>query len=599
MTSIDDKPPIEPTRRVRLPAQEVPNPFAPTTQAKQAERAGTTRTEDHAREARNAENASNPCSKCNSRAQGKAACARTVEIHKVATTLRELDVVEDHLTFELGRTLGKTTFAAAGSDAALPRTAVHAARCASSHAPELQRCAVKVTSSRELAENEWYHLTTYRSPVFPTPFLFGRVAGRVTEGAADESAADARAIVMELIEGPTLQEMIDAGFGDDRGPAPVEKALEIMSPLAASFKVLSLSFQGFVHRDIKPANIVVSATGACKTRLLDLGISAHEQDRLQHIHAGATPGFAPLELEKPELYPSGAHVSYCDSRIDAYSLAATLYALLTGHAPRTYGTTLHASELRHDAAVIEHVRDVARRNIKSKHDRSIDDTHLDELVERAVYAADEHLAHLVSRGLSRLQEDRPTPAAFFDELPAKYVSSLVDAIQLGYLESLLTPSQAQPTTSARHEHLRTVGLAANERTSLGDTPLSDDYRYDGFLDDFRTAIDSWNLGDYATAAPLFKKLDAAGDQTAQYNLGICYRDGLGGIEPDPTQMLACWTKAAEAGNVVAAYNVAVCHEVGNGVPIMPDAAEMWYRRSARGGFPPAIKWLKTHSTPSA
>ena len=58
--------------------------------------------------------------------------------------------------------------------------------------------------------------------------------------------------------------------------------------------------------------------------------------------------------------------------------------------------------------------------------------------------------------------------------------------------------------------------------------------------------------------------------------------------------LVCWTKAAEAGNIVAAYNVAVCHEIGDGIPAMPDAAEMWYRRSAEGGFPLAVNWMKAH-----
>ena len=402
---------------------------------------------------------------------------------------------------------------------------------------------------------------------------------------------------MELIEGPTLAQLIAQGFGEDAGAAPVEKALEIMSPFAASFKVLSLSFQGFVHRDVKPANIIASG-GACKTRLVDLGVSAHEQDRLQHKHAGATPGFAPLEIERPQDYPVESPVSYCDARIDSYSIAATFHALLTGRAPAGYGVSLRACDFRHDAAVIASVREQARVNVASKHGRVIDDALLDELVAQAVRAEDARLAAVLTRALSRLQVDRPTPAELFDALPTHYASTLVDAVQVGYLEHLAGVGGAAPAPDGdqREGSLQTVVLTSENTVRLTDTPLSDDYRYEGFLDDFHRAVELWNRGDYGACAPLFEKLAAAGDATAQYNLGVCYRDGLGVARSDAMK-LALWTRAAEAGNIVAAYNVAVCHESGDGIPAMPEAALMWYRRSAREGFPAAVRWMLEHGEP--
>lgn len=553
--------------------------------------------------------------------------AERLALRKVACAIRELDTFEGVLEFELGERLGGSASSAC----------VRAAACITVRTPELSRCAVKFIDDRERAENEWFHLTTYRSPLFPAPFLFGRVVsqgadasaslvagfdapGTLGEGgrASAARAAGGRSpiasdvpltsgapyvIVMELIEGPTLAQLIAEGFGEDAGAAPVEKALEIMSPFAASFKVLSLSFQGFVHRDVKPANIIVGG-GACKTRLVDLGVSAHEQDRLQHKHAGATPGFAPLEIERPQDYPAESPVSYCDARIDTYSIAATFYALLTGRPPAVYGAQLRADDLRHDAGTLELMRGQARVNIASKHGLAINDALLDRLMVRAVRSEDARLAAVLTRGLSRLQEDRPTPAQLFDALPVHYAATLADAVQVAYLEYLAgigagadagaDPDNETPPSSG--EVLRTVELPAHNAVHLADTPLSDDYRYEGFLDDFHRAVEFWNRGDYEACVPLFEKLAAAGDATAQYNLGVCYRDGLG-VARNDAMKLALWTRAAEAGNIVAAYNVAVCHERGDGIPAMPEAALMWYRRSAREGFPAAVKWMIEHGEP--
>lgn len=563
---------VQATRDVALPAVAARNPFA---------------------------------SAASSQIAGSDSCdGERLVLRKVACAIRDLDTFEGDLVFHLGERLGASASSAC----------VRAATCATVRAGELARCAVKLIDDRERAENEWFHLTTYRSPLFPAPFLFARVASCAAPAAPDALASLATsgspaapaapdvparyAIVMELIEGPTLAQLIAAGFGEDEGPAPVEKTLEIMSPFAASFKVLSLSFRGFVHRDIKPANIIVTG-GACKTRLVDLGVSAHEQDRLQHKHAGATPGFAPLEIERPQDYPANSPVSYCDARIDSYSIAATFYALLTGRAPADYGACLEACDLRHDAGIVAAVREQARESIASKHGRLLDDAVLDELVTRTVRAADARLAAVVTRGLSRLQADRPTPGELFDALPTHYAATLADAVQVAYLERLAGVDEGRSTgegASSCAGALRTVSLTRGDEVHLTDTPLSDDYRYEGFLDDFHRAIELWNRGDYRACVPLFEKLAAAGDATAQYNLGVCYRDSLG-VERNDAKKLAFWTRAAEAGNIVAAYNVAVCHEKGDGIPAMPEAALMWYRRSAREGFPAAIEWMLDHGEP--
>ncbi len=101
--------------------------------------------------------------------------ARSVwRLRKVACAIRELDTFEGVLEFELGERLGESASSAC----------VRAAACTTVRTPELSRCAVKFIDDRERAENEWFHLTTYRSPLFPAPFLFGRVGSQGADASA-------------------------------------------------------------------------------------------------------------------------------------------------------------------------------------------------------------------------------------------------------------------------------------------------------------------------------------------------------------------------------------------------------------------------------
>ena len=54
-----------------------------------------------------------------------------------------------------------------------------------------------------------------------------------------------RALVMELVEGPTLADRIG------QGPIPVEEALPIARQIAEALE--AAHEQGIVHRDLKPA----------------------------------------------------------------------------------------------------------------------------------------------------------------------------------------------------------------------------------------------------------------------------------------------------------------------------------------------------------
>jgi Tol biopolymer transport system component len=71
------------------------------------------------------------------------------------------------------------------------------------------------------------------------------------------------ALVMELVEGPTLADRIA------KGPIPLDEALPIAKQIAEALE--AAHEQGIIHRDLKPANIKVRPDGAVK--VLDFGLA--------------------------------------------------------------------------------------------------------------------------------------------------------------------------------------------------------------------------------------------------------------------------------------------------------------------------------------
>src|SRR5215468_163947 len=78
-----------------------------------------------------------------------------------------------------------------------------------------------------------------------------------------EESTNTRCIVMELVEGETLQERLR------RGPISMEEALPIAVQIAAALE--AAHERGIVHRDLKPANIKLRSDGTVK--VLDFGIA--------------------------------------------------------------------------------------------------------------------------------------------------------------------------------------------------------------------------------------------------------------------------------------------------------------------------------------
>ncbi|MBI5836426.1 MAG: protein kinase [Candidatus Eisenbacteria bacterium] len=122
-------------------------------------------------------------------------------------------------------------------------------------------------------------------------------------------------LVMQLVEGPTLEERLVAG------PLPLEEAMAIARQVADA--LAEVHALGIVHRDLKPANIVLSPRGP---RILDFGV-ARVKGAPGMTMTGAAVG-TPHTMSPEQL-----RGQLPDNRCDLWALGVILYECLTGRRP--------------------------------------------------------------------------------------------------------------------------------------------------------------------------------------------------------------------------------------------------------------------------
>jgi eukaryotic-like serine/threonine-protein kinase len=132
---------------------------------------------------------------------------------------------------------------------------------------------------------------------------------------------DQLVMVMELIHGETLRDR------SRRIAMPLSAVLNYASQILSA---LSFAHQaGVVHRDIKPSNVMITESEVVK--LLDFGIAI--SDRSIGL---TTPGF--LLGSVSYMSPEQLNGEKATTRSDIYSVAVTLYEVLTGRLPFTGAT---------------------------------------------------------------------------------------------------------------------------------------------------------------------------------------------------------------------------------------------------------------------
>jgi eukaryotic-like serine/threonine-protein kinase len=143
-----------------------------------------------------------------------------------------------------------------------------------------------------------------------------------------EKGDGVRALVMELVEGPTLADRLA------QRPLPVDEALPIAKQIAEALE--AAHEQGIVHRDLKPANIKVREDGTVK--VLDFGLAKalesapHSSDASQSptITTPAVTRMGVILGTAAYMSPEQARGKPADKRADIWAFGCVLYEMLTG-----------------------------------------------------------------------------------------------------------------------------------------------------------------------------------------------------------------------------------------------------------------------------
>ncbi len=155
-----------------------------------------------------------------------------------------------------------------------------------------------------------------------------------------EDSAGVHALAMELVEGPTLAEMISGmGAGLKPGPTnakavPLDEALRTAKQIAEGLEYAHE--RGIVHRDLKPANVTITQDGLVK--LLDFGLAkALAGDGPAASDPSTSPTRSHLATQAGMILGTAAYMApeqakgkAVDRRADIWAFGCVLYEMLTG-----------------------------------------------------------------------------------------------------------------------------------------------------------------------------------------------------------------------------------------------------------------------------
>lgn len=480
------------------------------------------------------------------------------------------------------------------------------------HTPSGTPIAVKVFESSEECLLEWRSLRKFSNfRVLPNVLAHGSVRMPHPAGVQEKSC-----IVEEWLDGDTLAKRLRRTGRN----MTVEEALSTISPIIAFLATAETELregEGVIHRDIKPSNILLDSTG--NVRLIDFGIA--QTSRCQALLAWGTQGFSSPESCFPSNDEAGP-----GKGSDAYSLAATLLALLAGeNKPPAYGVVTQSSDgsLRYDPAWTDkrerlaHERSIApfpgfiergrEKGIYLEEDALNDFAHDAETLDFLKKDIAETLRSTYGTEESAAAVDKAAHAAI-DAFDAKLRATLGACLTVDVAQRPTTTQlkNALPRDRASYHHeLHLLGLNAalgGGRILAQDAPSFE-------AGTLAQALDEFNSGHYAQAVGVFERLARQGCVSALYYLAICARDNLGGtsIKYSEADVMLFMGEAAAKGAVVAQFFLGCALYSGSyiaqgAVHHVEENRELglsYIRKSAahdearqKEGFPPAKAWLK-------
>ncbi|MEO7157687.1 MAG: LpqB family beta-propeller domain-containing protein, partial [Vicinamibacterales bacterium] len=155
------------------------------------------------------------------------------------------------------------------------------------------------------------------------------------------SETGAPALILELIDGSSPIEHLDAQTAGRDGGARVRSALTIAIQIADALD--AAHERGIVHRDLKPANIKITHEGIAK--VLDFGLAKSQPDS-SSVVAANSPTITVEGTREGVILGTAAYMSpeqargrAVDKRTDVWSFGCVLYEMLTGTRPFNGDTT--------------------------------------------------------------------------------------------------------------------------------------------------------------------------------------------------------------------------------------------------------------------
>jgi serine/threonine-protein kinase len=152
-----------------------------------------------------------------------------------------------------------------------------------------------------------------------------------------EDAADVHALVLELVEGPTLADRISLG------PIPIDETLPIARQIADALE--AAHDQGIVHRDLKPANIKIKSDNSVK--VLDFGLAKMLEPEVAPSGLSMSPTLSVHATHAGVLLGTAAYMSpeqargkAVDRRADVWAFGCVLFEMLTGRQTFDAGETV-------------------------------------------------------------------------------------------------------------------------------------------------------------------------------------------------------------------------------------------------------------------
>ncbi|MDA2935007.1 protein kinase [Acidobacteria bacterium AH-259-D05] len=147
-----------------------------------------------------------------------------------------------------------------------------------------------------------------------------------------EEAGQTKALVLQLIEGPTLADRIA------QGPIPVEEALKIALQIAEGLE--AAHEKGVIHRDLKPANIKITPEGQVK--ILDFGLAKAMEAEVPDSSLSQSPTLTNAATQAGVILGTAAYMSpeqargeATDKKADVWAFGCVLFEMLTRQA--TFG----------------------------------------------------------------------------------------------------------------------------------------------------------------------------------------------------------------------------------------------------------------------